>query len=67
MNQEKTQCNMVVVPAMDKVSVGTQAGYIVITQRCMADGAEDEIWIHPVFAETVCAAITRAASEAEGC
>lgn len=64
MNQEKTQCNTVVVPAMDQVSVGTQVGYVVITHRSIADGLEEEIWIHPVFAEAVCAAIMRAAEEA---
>ena len=64
MNQEKTQCNTVVVPALDQVSVGTQGEYVAITQRSIADGSEEEVWIHPVFAEAVCAAIMRAAKEA---
>lgn len=55
---------MVVVPAMDQVSVGTQGEYVAITQRSIADGFEEEIWIHPFFAEAVCAAIMRAAKEA---
>ena len=64
MDQEKTQCNMVVIPSMDQVSVGAQGGCIAITQRSAFDGAEDVIWIHPMFADAVCAAIMRAAKEA---
>ena len=64
MDQEKTQCNMVVIPSMDQVSVCAQGGYITITQRYAFDGAEEVIWIHPVFAEAICAAIMRAAKEA---
>ena len=64
MDQEKTQCNMVVIPSMDQVSVGAQGGYIAITQRSAFDGAEDVIWIHPIFADSVCAAIMGAAKEA---
>lgn len=64
MNQEKTQCNNVVVPQMDEVSVIAEAGYVVISQYNSADGSEDAVCIHPVFAEAVCAAIMRAAKEA---
>lgn len=64
MNQEKMQCNTVVIPQTDEVSVGVTAGYVFIVQHNSADGTEDSICIHPMFADAVCAAIMRAAKEA---
>ena len=64
MNQEKTQCNTVVIPQMDEVSVSVAAGYVFIVQQNSADGTEDSICIHPMFADAVCSAIVRAAKEA---
>jgi hypothetical protein len=49
---------------MDQVYVGAKGGCIAITQRSAFDGAEDVIWIHPIFADSVCAAIIGAAKEA---
>ena len=64
MNQEKTQCNTVVIPQMDEVSVSVTDGYVFIVQKDSANGTEDAICIHPMFADAVCAAIMRAAKEA---
>ena len=64
MNQEKTQCNTVVIPRMDEVSVSVTAGYVFVVQQNRAKGTEDSICIHPMFADAVCAAIVRAAKEA---